>query len=280
MSGDELLSIGRFARLALVSVHTLRHYDEVGLLTPAAVDPVSGYRRYHRAQIRDARLIQALRGLDLPIEDVRRVLEARTGDAARVLEAHRDKLERQHRALASRISSVDRFLAEGIPMPTVQSGCRPVQIGIGLLVGDLDTAHSRAVAAGATEVVRPRDGRSAVRDPSGNWIGLEQGDTSSPKPASVTLAVDDEGDAKAFYSRTFGDYDGDAFAVHLLDDKDRFDRPGPSGFSFLVEDLDAFHARALEAGATEVIAPREAEGMPRHSTFKDPSGNTIGLAQG
>lgn len=340
MSGDDLLTIGRFARLALVSVHTLRHYDEVGLLMPTEVDPVSGYRRYRRAQIRDARLIQALRGLDLPIEDVRRILGAGTDDSVRqTLSAHRQKLERQRRHVDARIVQLDQFLEDGIPMPTVQTGCRPVQIGIGvddldasiafyqkafdfpykvirrteqrdhfgfsfgeygrddfflfLLLGpgrsdrpegpwsigievaDVATYHGRALAEGATETVPPAAGRSAVRDPSGNWIDLSAGE-GAPRPAGIKLAVDDE----AFYTRAFGEYSSPAFTVELLSDPERFDRPGPSGFSLLVEDVDAIHARAVAEGATEVAAPREAEGMPRHSVVKDPSGNSIGLAQG
>ena len=42
----ELLSIGRFARLTGLSIGALRHYHELGLLQPAAVDPMTGYRSY------------------------------------------------------------------------------------------------------------------------------------------------------------------------------------------------------------------------------------------
>ena len=45
MSESELLSIGRFARLTGLSIGALRHYDEMGLLPPAAVSPETGYRR-------------------------------------------------------------------------------------------------------------------------------------------------------------------------------------------------------------------------------------------
>ena len=41
---DDLLPIGRFARATRLSVKALRHYDELGLLRPAFVDPSSGYR--------------------------------------------------------------------------------------------------------------------------------------------------------------------------------------------------------------------------------------------
>ena len=45
---EQLMSIGRFARLTGLTVKALRHYDEVGLLRPAAVDPGTGYRSYAR----------------------------------------------------------------------------------------------------------------------------------------------------------------------------------------------------------------------------------------
>ena len=48
---DDLRSIGRFARLAGLSVGALRHYDELDLLRPADIDRFTGYRRYRRAQL-------------------------------------------------------------------------------------------------------------------------------------------------------------------------------------------------------------------------------------
>ncbi|MDX3264682.1 MerR family DNA-binding transcriptional regulator [Streptomyces sp. MI02-2A] len=41
---DELLAIGDFARMTLLTVKTLRRYQEIGLLVPARVDPDTGYR--------------------------------------------------------------------------------------------------------------------------------------------------------------------------------------------------------------------------------------------
>jgi DNA-binding transcriptional MerR regulator len=45
-----MFSIGEFARLGGVSARTLRHYDEIGLLRPAAVDTGTGNRGYSAAQ--------------------------------------------------------------------------------------------------------------------------------------------------------------------------------------------------------------------------------------
>jgi len=71
VAAEELMTIGRFARISGLSVHTLRHYDDIGLLAPAQTHPLTGSRRYRRDQVRQARLIQALRWIDLPIEEIR-----------------------------------------------------------------------------------------------------------------------------------------------------------------------------------------------------------------
>ena len=67
---QELLSIGRFARVSGLTVKALRHYDDIGLLRPAHVDDSTGYRYYTLAQARDAEAIRRLRRLDVPLEDV------------------------------------------------------------------------------------------------------------------------------------------------------------------------------------------------------------------
>ena len=54
------MTIGRFAQLSGLSIHALRHYDDVGLLEPAVVDAETGYRRYQRGQIQRAPLIPQL----------------------------------------------------------------------------------------------------------------------------------------------------------------------------------------------------------------------------
>jgi DNA-binding transcriptional MerR regulator len=91
---DELLSIGRFARLAGLTVGALRHYDEEGVLRPAFVDRSTGYRRYRRDQLVTARAVAALRDLELSLPAIRAVLEAddpavRTG----ILRTERARLE-------------------------------------------------------------------------------------------------------------------------------------------------------------------------------------------
>ena len=87
---DDLLSIGRFGRQTGLTIEALRHYDELGVLKPALVDPVTGYRRYRPAQLEHAREAAWLRSLDMPLDQVRRWLDPTTSDDARadLLRAH------------------------------------------------------------------------------------------------------------------------------------------------------------------------------------------------
>ena len=92
MDADELLSIGRFARLAGLSIGALRHYHELGVLVPSQVDPQTAYRSYARAQLDEARLIARLRELELPLAEVRAILGADAVERRRLLAAHRSRL--------------------------------------------------------------------------------------------------------------------------------------------------------------------------------------------
>ena len=68
------MSIGEFARDSRLSAKALRLYDELGLLPPARVDEDSGYRFYEPGQLKQARLIAALRELQFPLAEIKAIL--------------------------------------------------------------------------------------------------------------------------------------------------------------------------------------------------------------
>jgi DNA-binding transcriptional MerR regulator len=91
-----MFSIGEFARLGGVSVRTLRHYDEIGLLRPATVDPDTGYRGYSAAQLGQINRIIALKELGLSLAQIRRLLDGVTlGELRGMLLLRRAQLEHE-----------------------------------------------------------------------------------------------------------------------------------------------------------------------------------------
>jgi DNA-binding transcriptional MerR regulator len=237
-----MLSIGRFANLSGLSLHALRHYDDVDLLKPAHVDASSGYRRYTMSQIESARLIRRLRWLDLPVDEIREVMAAAGEERDAILNRHRERLQRQGAVLAERVTAVDHQLA-GANMTRSPGTCTPVQIKIA--VSDFKKAK-------------------------------EFYETAFGLTSQVTRRTKDED----IYGFMFGRYEEPGFfLLHMLGEDADVDTPGRSTFGLSVDDLDTVHKRAVDAGATEMIAPRTPEGMPRCSAVRDLDENWIWLYQ-
>jgi DNA-binding transcriptional MerR regulator len=114
------LAIGDFSRMTHLSVVTLRHYHEVGLLTPAEIDPHSGYRFYEPGQVRIAQVIRRFRDLGMPLDQIREVLEASDTPARnQVIAAHLQRMEAQLALTQSVVASL-RF-----PTPSWRWPCTP-----------------------------------------------------------------------------------------------------------------------------------------------------------
>ena len=91
---DDLVPIGRFARLTGLSVGALRHYDQLDLLRPARTDSFTSYRLYRRDQLATARTIVRLRDLEVPLETIRELLATDDpADRRRLLREHRTRIE-------------------------------------------------------------------------------------------------------------------------------------------------------------------------------------------
>ena len=101
-----MLSIGEFAKHAGLSVRMLRHYDQLGLLIPAAVDPVTGYRSYSASQFPRVNRLVALKDLGFTLEQVGRILDGGVG-----AEELRGMLRLREEELAAQISADQQRLA-------------------------------------------------------------------------------------------------------------------------------------------------------------------------
>jgi DNA-binding transcriptional MerR regulator len=90
-------SIGELSRDSGLSVSALRFYDGAGVLVPAWVDPVSGYRWYGPEQLEESRLLARLRRAGMPLADIRLILAGWSSEdtdlVRNLLQAHLRRLE-------------------------------------------------------------------------------------------------------------------------------------------------------------------------------------------
>ena len=127
------LTVGEFSRITHLSVKTLRHYHQVGLLEPADVNSSTGYRYYTHAQIPTAQVIRRLRDLDMPVADVKAVLAAPDTPARNALIAsHLDRLERELAQTRSAVDSLRVLLESPGPAAGIEHRTVPATAALGI----------------------------------------------------------------------------------------------------------------------------------------------------
>ncbi|WP_327038541.1 MerR family transcriptional regulator [Micromonospora maris] len=90
---SDLRSIGELARASGLTVSALRFYDAAGVLVPAWVDPVTGYRRYTDDQVAPAQLVAGLRRVGMPVAEIAQAVRAEPALVHRLLDTHLRRLE-------------------------------------------------------------------------------------------------------------------------------------------------------------------------------------------
>lgn len=112
-----MLTVGQFARMARLSAKQLRSYDALGLLSPARVDPDTGYRYYHPGQLRTALTIALLRSLDVPLAAIHELLTADPDRAQQILAGERARIADELAARERTLRALGRLTAEHDLMP-------------------------------------------------------------------------------------------------------------------------------------------------------------------
>jgi DNA-binding transcriptional MerR regulator len=102
-------TIGQLAELAGVSVRTLHHYDQIGLLTPAARTEAS-YRLYGEAELLRLQQILFFKELDLPLDEVKRILDDPGFDQVEALARHREALQQRVTRLTRLLKTIERTI--------------------------------------------------------------------------------------------------------------------------------------------------------------------------
>jgi MerR family transcriptional regulator, thiopeptide resistance regulator len=105
------LTVKQLAAISGVTVRTLHHYDEIGLLKPAYVGE-NGYRYYEKPQLLRLQQILFHREFGAPLNQIAELLDMGGEDQVGVLLRHRERLEAEARRYAELIATIDRTIAD------------------------------------------------------------------------------------------------------------------------------------------------------------------------
>ncbi|MBM0224849.1 MerR family transcriptional regulator [Micromonospora sp. ATA51] len=158
-------TVGQVAKLAGVTVRTLHHYDEIGLLSPSG-RTAAGYRRYDDADLERLQLVRYYRELGFPLDEIAAILDDPGADPA----AH---LRRQHELLTGQIGKLQEMVA------AIELAMEARRMGIQLtpeerfeVFGDFDPdAHAEEAEQrwGGTDAYREST-RRAARYSKEDWL--------------------------------------------------------------------------------------------------------------
>jgi DNA-binding transcriptional MerR regulator len=162
-------TIGRAAEMAGVTVRTLHHYDEIGLLTPGDRSS-AGYRRYDDVDLERLQQILLYRELGFTLDEIAAILDDPDAGA-------RDHLRRQHRLLRDRIGRLQEMVA------AVELILEAHKVGVNLspeekfeVFGDFDPdayAQEAEQRWGATDAYK-QSARKTARYTKEDWQRIQQ----------------------------------------------------------------------------------------------------------
>ncbi len=122
------LKVGALAKATGLSVRTLHHYDEIGLLVPSVRTP-AGHRMYTAQDVQRLQQIHSLRAVGFPLEEIRQLLQSQAVSAQHVIQLHLQRLQEHIEAqqqLARRLQQVARHL-DTATEPPIHELCRIIE---------------------------------------------------------------------------------------------------------------------------------------------------------
>ncbi len=190
-----MLKIGDFSKLAWVTVKTLHHYEQMGLLRPAWIDRFTGYRYYALQQLPRLNRILALKDLGFSLDEISHLLDRDLGAAQlrAMLEEKQAELERRVQSEQRRLEMVAVRLreieAEGqTPLPDAALKSSPA----------LHVASQQALAFPTDQVSDHSDRlyhsimawlQQAHLRPSGQWLALHEKPEYDERAVPIETAV-------------------------------------------------------------------------------------------
>jgi DNA-binding transcriptional MerR regulator len=246
---DDLLSIGSFAQRSRLSARALRIYDELGLLRPVEVDPVSGYRYYRHEQVERGRLIGLMRRLEMPLETIAEMLELDGAVAAKTLASYWQDVEADHRTKRKLVRFLEDYLKQkGDKMFEVEARSVPemrvMSIQRKVLVDSLPEFIQQATHSLIDQI---EVGGGSV---TGALFVVYHGEVNKDSDGPVEVCVPFAGSVEPI---------GEAAVREEPAHDELFTRitKAQVGFPMILDAYEAVHKRIAEIGRTPAGSPRE-----------------------
>jgi predicted transcriptional regulator YdeE/DNA-binding transcriptional MerR regulator len=214
-----MIKIGDFSRLAHVSIKTLHHYDELGLLPPAHIDRFSGYRYYALEQMAVLNRILALKDLGLSLEQITELLKEKVSPAEMrgmlrlkqiELAARVDEEKSRLKRVEGRLRQIEQ---ESLGEPAAEVALKQVPAQTALV--------AKVVAAEESLIMQARESlqallyeqlRRANLKPQGPWFALLDDLPYAETDLELTLGVG----IQAAGSQRAGDWEGSPVRLQEL----------------------------------------------------------------
>ena len=104
-----MYTVKQLSTLAGVTPRTLHHYDQIGLLKPESIGE-NGYRYYGEKSMLRLQQILFYRELDMPLDEIKKIMGRRDFDVLAALENHKLELQKRIRRLSHLIETVDKTI--------------------------------------------------------------------------------------------------------------------------------------------------------------------------
>jgi DNA-binding transcriptional MerR regulator len=104
-----MFTVKQLSKMAGVTPRTLHHYDDIGLLKPSRVGD-NGYRYYGEEALLKLQQILFYRELDIPLDDIKKIMGRRDFDVLGALQSHKGALQKQAMRLNRLLATVDNTI--------------------------------------------------------------------------------------------------------------------------------------------------------------------------
>ena len=254
-------TVSKVARMAGVSVRTLHHYDAIGLLRPLARTP-SGYRLYGRQDLLRLQQILFYRELDMPLEEIRRLLDDPAFEPVAALQEHRRQLRERARRIERLLETIERTIANLMENEMDDEKVTDAELYAGFTAEQRAQIEEEVAARWDPQIVAESNRR--VRNMTrGQWAALKQEgeevthglaglvDRDPADPAVQALIGRHYAMMNQFYAVTAGMVRG-LGQMYVTDERFRanYDQHAP-GLADFMQAATAVYADGLEAASQE-----------------------------